>query len=47
MALLDGEGMGQDIRVLVQSRDVEVGEVLDLRMLGVSPASDSKTRARK
>lgn len=35
MALLDGEGMGQDIRVLVQARDVEVGEVLDLRMLGV------------
>ena len=33
MALLDGEGMGQDIRVLVQARDVEVGEVLDLRML--------------
>jgi len=35
MALLDGEGMGQDIRVLVQARDVEVGEVLELRMLGV------------
>ena len=35
MALLDGEGMGQDIRVLVQARDMEVGEVLDLRMLGV------------
>ncbi len=35
MALLDGEGMGEDIRVLVQARDVEVGEVLDLRMLGV------------
>jgi hypothetical protein len=35
MALLDGEGMGEDIRVLVQARDVEVGEVLDLRMLRV------------
>lgn len=35
MALLDGEGMGEDIRVLVQARDLEVGEVLDLRMLGV------------
>ena len=35
MALLDGEGMGEDIRVLVQARDVEIGEVLDLRMLGV------------
>jgi SAM-dependent MidA family methyltransferase len=35
MALLDGEGMGEDIRVLVQARDVEAGEVLDLRMLGV------------
>lgn len=34
MALLDGEGMGQDIRVLVQARDVDVGEVVDLRMLG-------------
>jgi SAM-dependent MidA family methyltransferase len=34
MALLDGEGMGEDIRVLVQARDLEVGEVLDLRMLG-------------
>ena len=33
MALLDGEGMGEDIRVLVQARDVEIGEVLDLRVL--------------
>ena len=33
MALLDGEGMGEDIRVLVQARDIEAGEVLDLRML--------------
>ena len=33
MALLDGEGMGEDIRVLVQARDLEVGEVLDLRVL--------------
>lgn len=35
MALLDGEGMGEDIRVLVQARGLEVGEVLDLRLLGV------------
>lgn len=35
MALLDGEGMGEDIRVLVQARDVDAEEVLDLRMLGV------------
>lgn len=35
MALLDGEGMGEDIRVLVQARGIDVGEVLDLRMLGV------------
>lgn len=33
MALLDGEGMGEDIRVLVQACGVEVGEVLDLRLL--------------
>jgi len=33
MALLDGEGMGEDIRVLVQARDVEVEEVVDLRIL--------------
>jgi len=35
MALLDGEGMGEDIRVLVQARGIEAGEVLDLRMLGI------------
>ena len=34
MALLDGEGMGEDIRVLVQAKGIEPGEVLDLRMLG-------------
>lgn len=34
MALLDGEGMGEDIRVLVQARGIEAGEVLDLKMLG-------------
>jgi SAM-dependent MidA family methyltransferase len=33
MALLDGEGMGEEIRVLVQARDVELEEVLDLRVL--------------
>jgi SAM-dependent MidA family methyltransferase len=34
MALLDGEGMGADIRVLIQARRIEVGEVLDLRLFG-------------
>jgi len=34
MALLDGEGMGQDIRVLIQARGLDVDEVLDVRMLG-------------
>ena len=34
MALLDGEGMGEDIRVLVQAKGIDPGEVLDLRMLG-------------
>jgi SAM-dependent MidA family methyltransferase len=34
MALLDGEGMGEDIRVLVQARGIEAGGVIDLRMLG-------------
>lgn len=33
IALLDGEGMGEDIRVLVQARDVEVGEVVDPRIV--------------
>jgi len=28
MALLDGEGMGEDIRVLVQAREVEIGQIL-------------------
>jgi SAM-dependent MidA family methyltransferase len=34
LALLDGEGMGEDIRVLVQAKGIDPGEVLDLRMLG-------------
>ncbi|HEX3130722.1 MAG TPA: SAM-dependent methyltransferase [Thermoanaerobaculia bacterium] len=34
MTLLDGEGMGEDIRVLVQAKGIDPGEVLDLRMLG-------------
>jgi SAM-dependent MidA family methyltransferase len=34
MALLDGGGMGEEIRVLVQSRGVEAGAVLDLEVLG-------------
>ena len=31
--LLDGAGMGEEIRVLVQARDVDAGAVLDLSML--------------
>lgn len=34
MTLLDGEGMGEDIRVLVQAKGIDPGEVVDLRMLG-------------
>jgi len=34
MALLDGEGMGEEIRVLVQSKGIDPGEVLDLDVLG-------------
>jgi SAM-dependent MidA family methyltransferase len=34
-ALLDGAGMGDEIRVLVQARDIEPGEVLELAVLGV------------
>lgn len=34
MALLDGEGMGEEIRVLVQARDVEISSVLDRALLG-------------
>lgn len=34
MALLDGEGMGEDIRVLVQSRRIDPAGVLDLSLLG-------------
>ncbi|HEY8020599.1 MAG TPA: SAM-dependent methyltransferase, partial [Thermoanaerobaculia bacterium] len=33
MALLDGEGMGEDIRVLVQARGVDAGAVLDPALL--------------
>jgi SAM-dependent MidA family methyltransferase len=36
MALLDGEGMGEEIQVLVQARGVEAGEILDLGILGAS-----------
>jgi SAM-dependent MidA family methyltransferase len=36
MALLDGEGMGEEIRVLVQARGVEPGAVLDLAVLGAA-----------
>jgi SAM-dependent MidA family methyltransferase len=39
MALLDGEGMGEDVRVLVQSKGIDPGEVLDLeKLLAPSPA---------
>jgi SAM-dependent MidA family methyltransferase len=34
MALLDGEGMGEEIRVLVQAKGIDPGEVLDLAVLG-------------
>jgi hypothetical protein len=34
MALLDGEGMGEEIRVLVQAKGIDPGEVLDLEVLG-------------
>lgn len=34
MALLDGEGMGEEIRVLVQAKAIDSGEVLDLEVLG-------------
>lgn len=33
MALLDGEGMGEEIRVLVQAREVDFAEVLDVGLL--------------
>jgi SAM-dependent MidA family methyltransferase len=33
MALLDGEGMGEEIRVLVQAKGIDPGEVLDLNVL--------------
>jgi SAM-dependent MidA family methyltransferase len=34
MALLDGEGMGEEIRVLVQSKGVEARDLFDLEVLG-------------
>ncbi|MEP7011478.1 MAG: SAM-dependent methyltransferase [Acidobacteriota bacterium] len=34
MDLLDGEGMGEEIRVLVQARGIDPAEVLDLEALG-------------
>lgn len=37
MALLDGEGMGEDIRVLVQARDVDVEGLFDLALADPSP----------
>jgi len=33
MALLDGEGMGEEIRVLVQAKGIDPGDVLDLDVL--------------
>jgi hypothetical protein len=32
--LLDGEGMGEEIRVLVQSRGIDPGRVLERTLLG-------------
>lgn len=37
MALLDGEGMGEEIRVLVQAKGIEPGDVLDPEVLGGRP----------
>jgi SAM-dependent MidA family methyltransferase len=34
MALLDGEGMGEEIRVLVQAKGIDLAAVLDLDVLG-------------
>ncbi len=36
MALLDGEGMGEEIRVLVQARGVDPQAILDLAVLGAA-----------
>jgi SAM-dependent MidA family methyltransferase len=38
-ALLDGQGMGEEIRVLVQSRGVQVERILDLAVLGAARRS--------
>ncbi|HEX4962935.1 MAG TPA: SAM-dependent methyltransferase [Thermoanaerobaculia bacterium] len=40
MALLDGEGMGEEIRVLVQAKGIDPAAVLDLKMLGARPAKE-------
>lgn len=37
MVLLDGEGMGEEIRVLVQAKGIEPGDVLDPEALGGRP----------
>jgi len=34
MALLDGEGMGEEIRVLVQAKGIDPGDLLDLSVIG-------------
>jgi len=39
MALLDGEGMGKEIRVLVQAKGIDPAEVLSLAVLGSRPLS--------
>lgn len=37
MSLLDGEGMGEEIRVLVQAREIAAESVLSLEILGSAP----------
>jgi hypothetical protein len=37
MALLDGEGMGEEIRVLIPAKGIDPAAVLDLNVLGGGP----------
>jgi hypothetical protein len=39
VTLLDGEGMGEEIRVLVQAKGIDPAAVLDLAVLGGRPLS--------
>ncbi len=40
MDLLAADGMGEEIRVLVQTRDLDVESVLDLALLGRAVVRD-------